>query len=247
MIAFESYMTPSVDQKGFDFVDFPSSEFPLKFSRLFIPFRKSQSIELPPGVVLPKDPMFIDIYTFDITEAEVQKKKTPKHANEMKQFSYTIKDLTFKNGPYLFELEGRYEDFKFNHIPVETLADKTRIIRIRLTNARTLYLALTAIAPLNMNLREVKGITPPKVIETPPPRFDAHHPFAKVRIRAVITAEGKVDGDNMILLECPAYLFARNSLDVVLNKWTFVPATKDKSPIDFEINIRINFPQYPGR
>ena len=60
-------------------------------------------------------------------------------------------------------------------------------------------------------------------------------------MNVIVTKEGRIDREKIILLECPHYLFARNSLDVVLNQWTFQPATKDGVPIDLSANIEINF------
>jgi hypothetical protein len=241
-IVFESYLTPPPSaEKTYDVADLSSADFPVIFSQLFASFSRSQSVQLPPGVVLPKDLMFLDLFTFAVTEAQVLKNKRISHRNYLVNIEYNIRFLSWSNDRYKIVLDGRHEDLRFHDISFEVAADKTKLIRIRYSTNRTLFIALT---PINYgNLPE--GVTPPKPDLCPLPYYPSAlskaHPIGLVRMSVIIDAAGKIDRERFVLLECSHYLFARSSLDTILNKWTFNPATKNGFPVEARANIEVNF------
>jgi len=241
-IIFESYLTQLPDNlKFYDAVELPSNDFPLKFSRLFGSSSSSETIQLPRNMAFPRAPMFLDAYTFDVTEERIQKKHFS-HRNEIQRINYKVRFLSWSNDRYKAELEGRIEEFKFKHILIEAAADKTTIVRIRRSANRTVYIALTVIKASDST---ATNIIPPKPIFRPLPVYPSDllkiNWTGTLRIFTVITSEGKADGKSVILLDCPHFLLGRNVLDVVLNQWTFKPATKDGIPLDFETIVDVDF------
>ena len=240
-IIFESYLTPLPIDK-FDVIELPSLEFRQKFSRLLAPFHGPASIELPPGVVLPREPMFLDIYTFSATGEQIQKNKRQSRYNPIQRIDYSIKFLSWSHDSYQAELDGHCGDTKFKKIPVKAAADKTTVVRIRQSESRVLYFALTPVEP---EMKYPKDILLAKPINWPMPVYPSEllktNWNGKVRIRAVVNKGGKIDPESFILLECPHYLFARSSLDAILNRWTFQPAASDGVPLDLESDIEVTF------
>jgi hypothetical protein len=242
-IIFESYLIqPPDDLQLYDAVELPSNDFPLKFSRLFAPSGSSETIQLSRSVVFPSKPMFLDIYTFKVEEKQVKKKKSSSHRNDIQRLNFKVRFLSWSNGRYKAELEGRIEEFKFKNILIEAAADKTTIVRIRRSVNRTVYIALTEIVASDF---AAMNVIPPKPITQPLPVYPSDllkiNWTGTLRIFTVITSEGKADGKKVILLDCPHFLLGRNGLDVVLNQWTFKSATKNGVPIDFETIVAVDF------
>jgi hypothetical protein len=243
VIVFESYLTqPPEGLLFYDAVELPSNDFPLKFSRLFDPSGSSETIQLPRSMVFPRAPMFLDAYTVEVTEEQIQKKKSFSHRNELQRINYKIRFLSWSNSRYKAELEGRFEELKFKNVLIDTAVDKTTIVRIRRSANRTVYIALTEIVASDFTATDV---VPPKPISRPPPVYPSDllksNWSGTVRIFTVVTSEGKADGRRVILMDCPHFLLGRNSLDSLLNEWTFKPATRDGVPLDFEAIVEIDF------
>jgi hypothetical protein len=242
-ITFESYLSPSpAEEQSFDAFELPSNDFPEKFSRLFVPFSISESIQLPSGLEFPKKQMFLDIHTFTVSKEQIKNKKRFSHYNALQRFEYKIKFLSWTNDRYKAELAGRHENFKFKNITIDSAADKTKIIRIRRTVNRTIYIVFTAIENLNLAL---SGVVPPQPISRPwaiyPSELLGTNWHGSVRILARITSEGKADDKQIILFDCPHYILGRYSLDAVLNQWTFKPATKDGVPVETDAILEVEF------
>jgi|WetSurSiteA1Bulk_404760.scaffolds.fasta_scaffold05752_3 hypothetical protein len=242
-IVFESYLAPFPEtEKGFDTIDLPSNEFPWKFSLLCAPFGQRQTIQLPRGVVIPQQPMFLDIYTFRVAGEQIQRKKRLSRYNGINDLKYKIRFLSWSGNRYQIELEGRHENFKFNRILVEAAVDKTKIVRIRRSVSHTLYVALTPIEQYDPSL---KGFVPPTLISKQQPVYPSELRKKRwsgtIRIHAFVTREGRIGREEFVFLECPHYLFARNSLDAVLNQWIYKPATRDGVPIDSDTTIDVGF------
>jgi hypothetical protein len=249
-IIFESYITqPPENLRFYDVVELPSNDFPLKFSRLFDPSGSSETIQLPRNMAFPRAPMFLDAYTFDVTEEQIPKKNFS-HRNDIQHIDYKVRFLSWSKDRYKAELEGRVEELKFKHILIEAAVDKTTIVRIRRSANRTVYIALTAIEASDST---ATNIIPPKPVSRPLPVYPSDllkiNWAGRLRIFTVITREGKADGKKVILLDCPHFLLGRNGLDAVLNQWTFKPATRDGIPLDFETIIEVDFylPKPRGR
>jgi hypothetical protein len=242
-IVFESYLSASPkEEQLFDAFDLPSNDFPLKFSRLFIPFSISEAIQLPSGLEFPNKPMFLDIHTFSADEEQIIKKKSFSHYNSLQRIDYKIKFLSWTHDSYRAELAGRHEDFKFKNILIESAVVKTKIIRIRRNVNRTIYIAFTAFEDAKL---AVNGVIPPQPVARPwaiyPSELLRTNWYGSVRILARITSEGKADEKQIILFDCPHYILGRNSLDAVLNQWTFKPATKDGAPVDVDAILEVEF------
>jgi hypothetical protein len=242
-IIFESYLTPPPDGKQlFDVFDLPSNDFPVKFSRLFMPFGISEAVQLPSGLDFPKNPMFLDIYSFTVAEEQIKKQKSFSHYNSLQRLDYKIKVLSWTQDSYRVALSGRHENFKFKTIAVESAVDKTKIIRIRRNVNRTIYIALTELESANLSLN---GVIPPQPISRPwavyPSELRGSNWYGSVKIFARITSEGKADDTQIILFDCPHYILGRNSLDAVLNQWTFKPATKDGIPAAADAILEVEF------
>lgn len=248
-IVFESYlMEPPSAEKMFDAVDLPSKEFPEKFSQLFAPRHKIQSIQLPEGVALPPEPMFLDIYTFKVSEELIGKQKRLSHYNEISKINYRIRFLSWSNDGYQVDIEGRNEDLKFNHILVSGAADKTKIVRIRHSANRILYFALTPdikLPALSITDKTVKDLAPPVLLSQPfppyPSVFSKAHYIELVRIGIIVTTKGSVDPEKFVIFECAHSLFARNCLDTIINYWIFKPATIKGVPVDVWGDIEVTF------
>jgi hypothetical protein len=240
-IIFESYLTP-LPVEEYDVIGLPSIEFPLKFSRLLAPFHKPASIQLPPGVVLPREPMFLDIYMFAVSGEQIQKNKRQSRHNPIQRIDYKIKFLSWSEDSYQVELDGRCGDTRFKEIPVKAAADKTTVVRIRQSESRVLYFALTPVEP---EIKYPKDVTLPKPVTWPMPVYPSEllktKWTGKVRIRAVVNKDGKIDPESFLLLECPHHLFARSSLDAILNQWTFQPAARNGVPLDLDGDIEVTF------
>ena len=246
-VVFESYLAPfSETEKAFDTIDLPSNDFPQKFSLLCASFSHGQTIQLPPGVAIPRQPMFLDIYAFRVDGEQLQRKKRFSRYNGIQAIEYKIRFLSWSGERYQVELEGRHESFKFGRILVDAAVDKTKIVRIRRSASRTLYIALTPIEPDGPPL---KGIIPPTLISRQTPVYPSELRAARwsgtVRIRAVVNHEGRIGREGFVFLECPHNLFARNSLDAVLNQWVYKPATRDGVPIDIDTTVEVGFTMLP--
>jgi hypothetical protein len=242
-IIFESYLTKQPeDLQFYGAVDLPSNDFPLKFSRLFDPSGKSETLQLPRSVVFPRAPMFLDIHTFEVDGKQIRNKKLFSHRNDLQKIHYKIRFLSWADGRYRAELEGRIESLEFKNIRIEASADKTKIVTIRLSDNRTAYIALTAIETADS---AAAGVIPPKPTSRPPPVYPSDllktDWSGAVRILAVVTKEGKADRQNVIFLDCPHFLLGRNGLDVVLNEWNFKAATKNGVPLDFATIVEVDF------
>jgi hypothetical protein len=250
VLAFESYVTKLPgDSQPYDLFDLPSNDFPLKFSRLFIPYSVSESLELPSDFVFPKNPMFLDIHTIKFADEQIQKKSSFSHYSSLQSIDYKIKFLSWANGQYKAELSGRHENFKFKSIKIEAAIDKTKIIRIRRNANRMIYIALTSIdGPDAISASEPAQPTAKPWAIYPAELLNSNW-LGYVRILLRVTSEGKADEKNVTLLDCPHYLFGRNSLDTVLNQWTFKPAVRNGVPVASSIIVEVEFklPKPRGR
>lgn len=241
-IVFESYlMPPPSADKIFDATELQIDNFPMIFSRLFVPFNQPQTVLLPPGIMLPREPMFLDIYTFRVTDAQIQKNKNISRHNGISDLDYKIKFLSWSSDRYKIELAGRHADMRFRQILIEAAADKTQIVRIRHSANRTLFVALTPIRYKALP----EGAIPPALVTRPLPSYPSALSksgwVGTVQLRVIVNSAGRIKGDQFTLLECPHYLFARGSLDVILNRWLFHPATRDGIPVEAEANIQVSF------
>ena len=242
VIVFESYMVPSVKEgSAFDKNDWSSAEFPEVFSRL-VGQPKSQNIQIPSGFQFPTNPMFIDIYTFTLTEIRINQKRKFSRRNDITELHYKLAFVSRSKDRYEVELEGSHMDLRFRDIVLEAPNDKTEMIRIRHSANRTLYFALTLL-PFDDSIKDT--ITIPKRISSPSPPYPSQLSPSKwagrVRILCTISTIGRVDPQDYILMECPHILFARSSLDVVLNKWKFTPAKTSGIPFKFRMAIDVPF------
>ncbi len=242
-ILFESYLVqPPENRQFFDAVELPSNDFPLKFSRLFAPSGSTETLQLPRNVEFPRAPMFLDAYAFDVAEEQIRKKKSFSRRNDLQRIHYKIKILSWSSDRYTAELEGRFGELKFKNVRIEAAPDKTTLVRIRRTANRIVYIALTEIVASDFAASDV---VPPKPVSRPPPVYPSDLLKSgwtgTVRIFTLITGEGKPDPRKVILLDCPHFLLGRNSLDAVLNQWTFKPATKNGVPLDFETIVEVDF------
>ena len=241
-VFFESYLTESVAPgQAFDTVELPSAEFPVVFSRLFVAFGGPQELEVPQGFQLPPKPMFLDIFTFVVTDAQTKDKKRFSRLNDFQRLAYNIKFMSWSKDRYEIELGGRHEDLKFPTVVITAAADKTQFVRIRHSAHRTLYAALTPIE----DDETPADLLMPKPIQRPPPQYPSELSRARfagiVRVRCLVTREGRIHPGNFVILECPHYLFARSSLDVILNHWRFRPAMRSGVPVDLRMNVEVGF------
>ncbi len=250
VIVFESNPTPVTGaEKNFDPIDLPSTDFPMIFSRMFMPSSQTQKIELPSGVSLPREAMFLDIHTFRLTETQIRKNKRISRRNDLQGLQYRITPRSWSNDRYEIEVEGKHAGAEFQPMLIPAAADKTKLVSIRPSANRTLFFALTL-----LNYKNILGSAPeaapagvasPRAILQPPPSYPStllkSGWSGTVQILVIVNASGKIDRERFMLLECPHYLFARNSLDVVLNRWTFRPATVNGVAADVLATIEIGF------
>ncbi len=241
-IVFESYLTPPpAAERAFEAIDLDYDGFPMDFSHLFAASDPSPALLARLGQVLPRDMMFLDIFTFSPTAAQIKKNRRITHQNRIHDLEYGLSVRSRSADLIELELDGRHAEMKFRHVAIEISLDKTKMVRIRHSASRTLFIALTSI-----NLTPcIQGAALPKSIDRPTPSYPSLLSEARwtgrVRILATVDTAGKVDQEGFVLLECPHYLFARNSLDVVLNRWRFHPATMDGTPIEARATIEVVF------
>jgi hypothetical protein len=242
-IVFESYLAQLPEgERAYDAIDLPNNEFPWKYSLLCVPSSHGLTLRLPPGVSMPQQPMFLDIYTFRFAADQIKEKKRLSRYNGINSIRYAIRVLSWSQNWYQVELDGRHDGFKFSRILVDASIDKTKIIRIRRSDSRILYLALT---PIEQEVPFSNEVTLPILIT----RQSAEYPSelrktrwnGSVRMRATVTQEGRIGREGFVFLECPHNLFARSSLDTVLNQWIFKPASRHGVPIEVDIPIEVGF------
>lgn len=240
VIAFESYPTKAPDG-AFEVTDLESAEFPLIFTRLFLPFSQPQVVERPAGIQLPKQAMFLDVFTFGLPGAKIREGKRLGRYNPIHAIEYKLRFSSWTPARYEIEVDGQHEDLKFRGVRVGGVAEKTKIIRFRHSANRTMYLALT---PIRLKERRDDTVPPTPIVQTLPTypsELSKSRLDGKVRIRSILSAAGKIEAQKLVLLEASDYLFARNSLDTVLNTWLFHPATKGGVPTAIEAVIEVDF------
>ncbi len=245
VILFESFMTPSVKEgSSFDKYDWPNSDFPRIYSQL-ISLSRPLDITVPPDFEFPERTMFVDIYTFALDDARVSQKKDFSRRNDMTLLRYKIAVVLRSDDRYEITLEGHHEDFKFRNVNVEAPNNRTELIRIRHSANRTLYFALT---PIQLANELEPGIVRPKSIARPDPPYPSQLHASKwagnIRILCTVSSTGSIDPQDYVLLICPHTLFARNSIDVVLSRWKFMPATSSGIPVDFRMVIDVPFVEF---
>ncbi len=244
VIVFESYMTAGVKEGSlFDRFDWSNSDFPRDFSKL-VAESGPNTIQVPSGFKFPSDPMFLDIFSFTFRNTRLNHRSRFSRRNDITAIGYKAGIRLVSDESYEIELDGYHGDFKFRNVRVaKAPCNKTEMIRIRHSANRTLYFAFTFIPEVH---QLEHGISPPEIISQPTPAYPSQLLSSKwagrIRILCSILSTGKIDPQGYILLECPHTLFARISLDTIMNLWTFAPATRSGSPIDFRKVIEIPFP-----
>lgn len=242
VIIFESYFTPSVKTgKTFDKYDWPALDFPGAFSKL-IGVHNSQTLDIPSTFQFPPNPMFVDIYTFSVPETQRDRKVRFSRRNHITMLGYKLAVILRSDDRYEIALDGSHDGLKFRNVVVQAPRDRTEMIRIRLSANRTLYVALTFVLPADEAVHE---LIYPKPVSRPAPVYPSQLRGRKwggnVRILCTITPEGEVEPQNYVFLECPHTLFARNSLNAVLNEWKFEPATNGGVPVSFRMKLNVPF------
>jgi hypothetical protein len=190
--------------------------------------------------------MFLDIYTFSVSRSEIQEKRRLSRRHPVLDLNYSVKLFSWTEQQYGVELEGKYGRLRFKKISLEGKYDRTTLVMVAQTANRTLFLALTPLLQQpNVILASQTNVRSPVPIFQPVPVFPSAikktRMTGKVLIQCIINAEGKVMSENLLLLECPHYLFARNSLDVLLNSWRFLPGTRDGTPVSVRADVEITF------
>jgi len=240
VILFETYMAPPVSEEAaLDKSVWPA--LPKIFSRA-IALSNLQDIQAPSDIQFPTNPMFLDIDTFSITGTGINQKSSFSRRNEITGIGYKLTAVLGSDNQYVVILEGHHEDLKFRDISVEVPSEKTVLIRIRHSANRTLYIAFTFISLKD----EVEhGNVYPKPLSNPRPRYPSElfesKWTGKIRILCTVSATGRVDPRDFVLLECPHTLFARISTNTVLNEWTFKPATSSGIPISLQMTVEVPF------
>jgi hypothetical protein len=241
VIVFESYVMKSGKQQGgFDKLVWPNSDFPAVFSRL-ITLSGTEEIQLPSGFSFPKNLMFVDIHTFDLPITRSDQKRSYSRRNDITAIAYKLSAVFSSEDRCAITLEGHHEDFKLPSITVETGNNVTQLAKIQRSANRVLYFALTLMPPAN----QIEEKSRPKLVKGPAPEYPSQLVGSKwvgnVQILCTVSAAGKIDPHGFILLECPHLLFARKSLELILNRWEFVPAIDSGIPVSARVRIEVPF------
>ena len=241
VILFEDYPYTASEEDPLPYrtVDLPSADFPEPFSSRFAPFHRLREVALPEGVEIPRKLILLDIHTFSKSDLE---QRDMLHKNPYINLSYRVTVSAWKDGAYRAGFQGEYNGFKFSNIRLEGSFDKTKLITIRKTVRQTLFAVLTPATaiPLFLNAPDHPDL---RHLETPAPVYSEKlTKSAKVRIRGIVTSEGRLDPDRFVLLECPHPALARAALATIIDHWRFEPARRNGRPVEALTTIEVEFP-----
>jgi len=244
LIFFEDYpytVSSETEPGNFNVVDLPSAGFPQQFSCMYAPFRKLQHFTLPEGLQIPRKVILLSIHTLS---EQTLRGNQASHRSPFTGLSYELKTTQWEDHSYQLALSGEYKGFKFENIPIEVHTDRTVLAMIRKTSRQTLYAFLTPVQaiPLFSDLADSSDSSHPLPLENPQPRYPAGlSAQGRVVIRGVISAEGKLDPDRFVLLECPHPLLAESALATIIDHWQFLPATREGIPVEALTTIEVHF------
>ena len=245
LIFFEDYpyiVSAEAGPGAFTVVDLPSAEFPRQFSGRYAPFRKLQRFALPEGVEIPRKVILLGIHTLS---EQILREKRASYRSPFTDLSYQLKASDWTENSYQLALTGEYKGFKFENIPVEVQSDRTMLATIRKTSRQTLYAVLTPVqaVPLFSNASFAASDSEhPQLLESPQPRYpEGLTAQGTVKLRGVITPEGRLDPDRFVLLECPHPLLAESALETIIDDWQFRPATRDGTPVEALTTLEVHF------
>jgi len=240
VVVFEDYpyTTSAADPEPYQAVDLPSAEFPELFSCRYAPFHKLQHVSLPESVEIPRKLLLLDIHTFPKRDLE---RNDTTLRNAFTNLTYQLKLENWGDDSYQMTLQGEFKGFRFKDVSIKGSLRSTMLITIRKTSRQTLFAAITPVAAIPLFRRDTvdRG---PQLIEGPSPRSPAGllRP-SRVQIRGIITAEGRLDSEHFVLLECPHPRLARLALDTILDRWRFAPAVQDGEQVEGLTTIEIEF------
>lgn len=246
LILFENYpfsVSGEEDSLPYRAVDLSSAEFPQQFSSMYVPFRKLQKFALPEGIEIPRKLILLDIHT--LPEADLTRKKVS-YESPVGDLSYRLKVTRWMGESYQIHLSGEYKGFKFDDIPIQGRSDRTKLVTMRKTARQTLFAVITPVQAIplfsDQDPLPVERFEEPKLLKGPKPRYpEGLSEAGTVRIRGIITPEGRLDPDRFVLLECPHPMLGRAALKTVLNDWTFQPGTKDGQLVEALTTIEVQF------
>jgi hypothetical protein len=246
LILFEDYpySVSAVDNPpSYHVVDLPSAEFPQQFSSMYVPFRKLQKFAVPEGIEIPRKLILLDIHT--LPESDLSGKKVS-YRSPVGDLSYRLKVTQWMGESYQIKLSGEYKGFKFDDIPIQGRGDRTKLVTMRKTARQTLFAVITPVQAIPLFSDQaslpVEHFEEPKLLKGPKPRYpEGLSEAGAVRIRGIITPEGRLDPDRFVLLECPHPTLGRTALETVLNDWTFQPGKKDGQLVEALIPIEVQF------
>ena len=246
LIFFEDYpyiVSSEAGPGAFTVVDLPSAEFPRQFSGRYGPFRKLQRFTLPEGVEIPRKVILLSIHT--LSEQALRGKRAS-YRSPFTDLSYQLKATNWTENSYQLALTGEYKGFKFENIPVDVRSDRTMLATIRKTSRQTLYAVLTPVqaVPLfsNASFPATSDSELPQLLESPQPRYpEGLTAQGTVKVRGVITPEGRLDPDRFVLLECPHPLLGESALETIIDDWRFRPAIRDGIPVEALITLEVHF------
>lgn len=246
LILFEDYPYTIVSPQklsSYQTADLPSADFPRQFSCLYGPFPRLQKFSVPEGFEIPRKHLLLDIHTLSKT---AWSGTTVSHENAFMKLSYQLEVTDWTNDSYELSLSGEYLTFKFEDIPIRGRLDRAKLVTIQRTTRQTLFAVLTPVQAIPLfSIDEGSGvdnISRPQLIEGPAPLYPEElSEEGQVIIRGVITADGRLDPDRFVLLECPHPLLGRSALRTVLNDWKFLPGEKDGEPVETLATIEIHF------
>ena len=246
LIFFEDYphiVSSQAKSGSFTVVELPSSTFAQQFSLMYVPFRKLQRFALPEGFEIPRKVILLDIHT--ISDQPFRNGRVS-YRNAFTDLSYQLQATNWDKNSYQIILNGEYNTFKFTNIPVKIRANQTTLVTMQKTSRQVLYAAFTPTQaiPLLTNFSSMKDgvLHNPQIIATSQPLYPFKSSDRKsVTVRGVITLEGKMDPDRLILLECPHPILGMNALESVINDWQFHPAVQDGAAVEAPITVTVDF------
>lgn len=189
-----------------------------------------------------------DIHTLNFKEPALSQKKWLSQRNEVTRASYKARVLNWDQQTITLELSGSISDIKFNALRREIYTDSANIVVVP-GKGKSLVLILTPFSAVSLLSSAADNDVDPEVVnpelleqttpEYPQELADARYK-GKVVFTGIVTVQGRIDTQRVIIQSCPAYLFCAHSWSSI-KAWRFKPGSRHGQPVAVVAGIEISF------